>query len=155
MLQACVASLRSPDPNTQVGCVIYSTDNKPISIGYNGTPRGIHPDNIPWDREGPPEKIKYSYVVHSELNAILNTSQSLRGAICSVTMYPCNECAKSIIQSGISRVYYLTNPYEELPLTKASKWMLETAGVKVEKHIWNQTLIQDNITQLLKTISPE
>ena len=154
MLQACVASLRSSDPNTQVGCLLVSKENRPISQGYNGPPRGIQPSLIPWERDNPaPEKTKYPYIVHAEHNAVLNSRQSLEGSICYVSMYPCSQCAIALIQSGISQIYYLTNPYEDLPLTKASKWMLETAGVKVERHVWNQDLLTQNISQLLKTIS--
>ena len=126
---AMLAAKRSKDPNTQVGACIVSQDNIIISTGYNGMPMGCSDDEFPWEREG--EETKYPYVVHAELNAILNASgRDLRGSRIYVALFPCNECAKAIIQSGIKEVLYLSDKYGTTPTTLASKRMLEAAGVK-------------------------
>lgn len=124
-----LAARRSKDPNTQVGACIVSDDNIILSTGYNGFPVGCSDDEFPWDREG--ENTKYPYVVHAELNAILNSNgKSLRGAKIYVDLFPCNECAKAIIQSGIKEIVYLYDKYSDTPATIASKKMLDAAGVK-------------------------
>ena len=125
---ALLAAKRSKDPNTQVGACIVSPDNIILSTGYNGFPAGCSDDEYPWDREG--EETKYPYVVHAELNAILNANgKSLRGATIYVALFPCNECAKAIIQSGIRRVVFLSDKYADSDATRASKRMLDSAGV--------------------------
>lgn len=125
-----LASKRSKDPNTQVGACIVDSDNIILSTGYNGFPYGCSDDVYPWNREG--EDTKYSYVVHAELNAILNANgKSLKGARIYVDLFPCNECAKAIIQSGISEVIYLYDKYADSAQTIASKKMLSSAGVKL------------------------
>ncbi len=125
-----LASKRSKDPNTQVGACIVSPDNVIISTGYNGFPYGCSDDEFPWERDG--EETKYPYVVHAELNAILNAGgRSLKGAKIYVDLFPCNECAKAIIQSGIKEVVYLYDKYADTPATIASKRMLNAAGVKL------------------------
>lgn len=127
---ALLAAQRSKDPNTQVGACIVDENNVIISTGYNGFPIGCSDDEFPWDREG--ENTKYPFVVHAELNAILNASgKSLKGAKVYVALFPCNECAKAIIQSGIKEVIYLSDKYADTPGTKASKLMLTSAGVKL------------------------
>lgn len=129
---AMLAACRSKDPNTQVGACIVSQDNIIISTGYNGMPKGCDDDAFPWAREG--EETKYPYVVHAELNAILNASgRDLRGSRIYVALFPCNECAKAIIQSGIREIYYLSDKYATTPTTLASKRMLAAAGVKCTK----------------------
>ena len=126
---AMLAALRSKDPSTPVGACIVSQDNIIISTGYNGMPKGCNDDEFPWDRTG--EDTKYPYVVHAELNAILNANgRDLRGSRLYVALFPCNECAKAIIQSGIKELYYLSDKYADTPTTKASKRMLDAAGVK-------------------------
>ncbi len=126
---ALLASKRSKDPNTQVGACIVSSDNIILSTGYNGFPVGCSDDEYPWDREG--DETKYPYVVHAELNAILNANgKSLHGAKIYVALFPCNECAKAIIQSGIREVIYLSDKYADSDATRASKRMLASAGVK-------------------------
>ena len=125
---ALLAAMRSKDPNTQVGACIVSPDNIIISTGYNGMPKGCSDDEFPWDREGP--DAKYPYVVHAELNAILNANgRDLRGSRVYVALFPCNECAKAIIQSGIREVIYLSDKYTDSLATLASKRMLNAAGV--------------------------
>ncbi len=125
---ALLAAQRSKDPSTQVGACIVSEDNIILSTGYNGFPCGCSDDGFPWERTG--EDTKYPYVVHAELNAILNANgKSLRGARLYVALFPCNECAKAIIQSGIREVIYLSDKYAHTPSTVASKRMLDAAGV--------------------------
>ena len=132
---AILSGLRSKDPGTQVGCCIVSQDNKILSMGYNGLPMGCSDDDFPWEREGEPLDTKYLYVAHSELNAILNYSGgSLAGAKLYVSLFPCNECAKAIIQSGIKEVIYDCDKYAHTPATIASKRMFDAAGVKYTKY---------------------
>lgn len=132
---ATLSGFRSKDPNTQVGACIVSPDHKILSMGYNGFPTGCSDDEFPWGREGDPLENKYFFTTHSELNAILNyRGGSLEGATIYVTLFPCNECAKAIIQSGIKRVVYDSDKYECTPSVVASKWMLRAAGVTIEKY---------------------
>ncbi len=128
---AMLAARRSKDPNTQVGACIVSEDNIIISTGYNGMPKGCSDDEFPWDRQGQNQAAtKYPYVVHAELNAILNANgRSLKGSRIYVALFPCNECAKAIIQSGIKEVRYLSDKYNDTMLNLVSKRMLEAAGV--------------------------
>ena len=124
-----LAAKRSKDPNTQVGACIVDGGNIILSTGYNGFPYGCSDDVYPWEREG--DDTKYNYVVHAELNAILNArGKDLKGARLYVDLFPCNECAKAIIQSGISEIVYLYDKYADTPETIASKRMLESAGVR-------------------------
>lgn len=126
-----LAAKRSKDPNSQVGACIVSEENIIISTGYNGLPKGCSDDEYPWAREGATNDTKYPYVVHAELNAILNAAgRSLAGSRIYVSLFPCNECAKAIIQSGIREIYYLSDKYADTPTTKASKRMLDAAGVR-------------------------
>ncbi len=129
---AKLSGFRSKDPNTPVGACIVSADNKILSMGYNGFPRGCSDDEFPWSREdNDPLKTKYIYVTHSELNAILNyRGGSLEGAKIYVSLFPCNECAKAIIQCGIKTVIYDDNKYDGTPSVIASKKMFDAAGVK-------------------------
>ena len=125
---AMLAARRSKDPSTQVGACIVSADNIIISTGYNGMPKGCSDDIFPWERDG--EDTKYAYVVHAELNAILNANgRDLRGSRIYVALFPCNECAKAIIQSGVKEVLYLSDKYADSAPTMASKRMLNAAGV--------------------------
>ena len=127
---AQLAGMRSKDPNTQVGCCIVR-DNKVLSMGYNGFPMGCSDDVFPWNREGNPLMTKYPFVTHSELNAILNYRGSgLEGAALYVTLFPCNECAKAIIQAGIRKVIYGCDKYADSDSTIASKKMFDAAGVE-------------------------
>ena len=126
---AMLAARRSKDPNTQVGACIVSPDNIIVSTGYNGMPKGCSDDEFPWEREG--EDTKYPYVVHAELNAVLNANgRNLRGCSLYVALFPCNECTKAIIQSGIKEVFYLSDKYADTMGNIASKRMLMAAGVK-------------------------
>lgn len=126
---AHLSALRSKDPSTQVGAVIVSPENRIVGIGYNGFPNGCNDDDFPWDRDGAFQDTKYPYVVHAELNAILNSKQDLRGCSIYVSLFPCNECAKAIIQSGISKIVYESDKYSQTDGTLASKKMLISANV--------------------------
>ena len=133
---AKLAALRSKDPNSQVGSCIVSQDNKILSIGYNGLPIGCSDDEFPWQREGEELDTKYVYVTHSELNAILNyRGGSLDGAKLYVSMFPCNECAKAIIQSGIREIFYAVDKYPDMASVIASKRMLNAAGVRYRRYV--------------------
>lgn len=129
---ALLAANRSKDPNTQVGACIVSPENIIISTGYNGLPNGCSDDEFPWERSG--AETKYPFVVHAELNAILNAGgRVLRGSRLYVALFPCNECSKAIIQSGISEILYLSDKYAESEATRASKRMLDAAGVRYRR----------------------
>lgn len=130
MGMALLASKRSKDPNTQVGACIVSPEYKIVSVGYNGMPRGCSDDIFPWGREGETLETKYPYVCHAELNAILNhNGQSLKDCRIYVPLFPCNECCKAIIQAGIREVIYISDKYAASDSVKASKKMMDAAGV--------------------------
>lgn len=128
---AHLSALRSKDPNTQVGACIVDEDNKVVSIGYNGMPRGCQDNKMPWEREGGFLTTKYAYVVHAELNAILNSPRSVKNCTLYVSLFPCNECAKAIIQSGIKKVIYESDKYNGTDGNIASKRMLNDAGIEL------------------------
>lgn len=133
---AILSARRSKDPNTTVGACIVDSNNKVLSLGYNGMPIGCSDDEFPWERDGQHLDTKYPYVCHAELNAILNyDGNSLRGSKLYVTLFPCNECSKAIIQKGIKKVIYLEDKYFEQDSTKASKLMFDAAGVEYTKYI--------------------
>jgi dCMP deaminase len=127
---AILSSKRSKDPSTQVGACIVNEQKKIVGVGYNGFPTGCDDDVLPWDREGDFLDTKYPYVCHAELNAILNSiSRDLNGSSIYVALFPCNECAKAIIQSGIKEVVYLSDKYAHTDVVKASKLMMTQSGV--------------------------
>ena len=131
MAIAIMSGMRSKDPNSQVGCCIVSEDNKILSMGYNGFPKGCPDDDFPWAREGAFLDTKYPYVTHSELNAILNyRGGSLEGAKLYVSLFPCNECAKAIIQAGIRTVVYDDDKYRDTDAMIASRRLFDAAGVR-------------------------
>ena len=139
---AVLSSMRSKDPSTQVGACIVSPEHKIIGVGYNGFPRGCSDDELPWEREGAWEDTKYPYVCHAELNAILNSTLThLEGATLYVALFPCNECAKAIIQTGIKRVVFMSNKYEGSKEVNASRRMMESAGIKLEQFRSDRTSI--------------
>ena len=131
---ALLSANRSKDPNTQVGACIVSQDNRILSIGYNGAPRGLHDDVMKWDREGSFLDTKYAYVCHGELNAILNYRGDLTGSKIYVGLFPCNECAKAIIQAGIKEVIYKEDKYADSDNVIASKKMFDICNVKYTKY---------------------
>jgi len=133
---ARLSAMRSKDPNTQVGACIVAKDKRILSIGYNGTPNGFDDAYFPWDREGKPLDTKYLYVVHAEENAILNyrgNRREFEGATIYVDLFPCNECAKEIIQVGIKEVVYLSDKYADTDSTIASKRLFDQCGVTYRK----------------------
>ncbi|MFO7968619.1 MAG: deoxycytidylate deaminase [Bacillota bacterium] len=130
---AALSAMRSKDDTSQVGACIVNQRNRIVGIGYNGFPIGCSDDVLPWKREGDYLDTKYAYVVHAEANAILNSSADLLNSRIFVTLFPCNECAKLIIQSGIKEVIYLEDKYPSLPQTQASKKLFKHAGVKTRK----------------------
>lgn len=130
---AHLSAMRSKDPSTQVGAVIVDELNKVVSIGYNGLPHGCDDNEFPWQKEGSVYESKYAYVVHAELNAILNSPRPVRGCRLYVSLFPCNECAKAIIQAGIQEIIYEQDIYAETEAVLASKRMLKSAGVQLRQ----------------------
>ena len=129
---ALLTAMRSKDPSSQVGACIVSPENKILSLGYNGMPIGCDDDAMPWEREGEPLNTKYMYVCHAELNAILNSAHNnLKGARVYVTLFPCNECTKAIIQSGIAEVVYYSDKYHDTDSSVAARFMFKKAGVRL------------------------
>lgn len=126
---AQISACRSKDPRTRVGCCIVNEKNRIVGIGYNGMPKGCDDDEFPWAAEGPALEQKYLYVVHAELNAILNAAPPLTGCRLYTSLFPCNECCKSIIQSGIAEIIYLNDKYESTDGVIAAKRMLGASGV--------------------------
>lgn len=146
---AMLSARRSKDPNTQVGACIVNDRNKIMTVGYNGFPQGCSDDDFPWERSGDEYETKYPYVCHAELNAILNSGGSnLEGCKIYVALFPCNECAKAIIQSGIKEVIYLSDKYADSVGTRASKRMFDSAGVK-----YHQLSVQRS--QITLDLNPE
>lgn len=132
---AMLAAMRSKDPGTQVGACIVDSNNKILSIGYNGMPTGCNDDCMPWEREGNPLDTKYLYVCHAELNAILNyNGGSLEGAKLYGTLFPCNECCKAIIQSGIKEIIYMSDKYANTDSVLASKKMFDMVGITYRQY---------------------
>jgi dCMP deaminase len=130
---AMLSALRSKDPSTKVGACIVNQNKRIVGIGYNGLPCGCSDDEFPWERTGGFLDTKYAYVVHAEPNAILNATSDLTGATLYVTLFPCNECAKLIIQSGIKEIVYVSDKYFNTDASKASRKMLEAAGLKLRQ----------------------
>lgn len=130
---ALLSAQRSKDPNTQVGACLVNPAKRIIGIGYNGLPTGLSDDDYPWDNEGDFLATKYPYVVHAEPNAILNSTAPLHGATLYVTLFPCHECSKLIIQSGIKEIVYIEDKYQEQASFIASKRMLTDVGIELRK----------------------
>ena len=127
---ALLSALRSKDPNTQVGACIVNPKNKIVGVGYNGFPTGCSDDEFPWDREGDFLDTKYPYICHAELNAVINKiSADLYDCRLYVALFPCNECAKVIIQAGIKEVIYMSDKYADTDAVEASRRMFRAAGV--------------------------
>ncbi|MEG0978358.1 MAG: dCMP deaminase family protein [Bacilli bacterium] len=133
---ALLSAQRSKDPNTKVGACIVDSEHKVVSIGYNGMPRGLDESQLSWNK-GEDLDSKYLYVCHAEFNAILNTrnGSALKGCTLYVSLFPCNECAKAIIQSGIKEIVYMENKYETNITTRASRKMLELANIKLTQYL--------------------
>lgn len=131
---ALLSAKRSKDPSTQVGACIINNENKIVGIGYNGLPNGISDDDLTWERNGGFLDTKYAYVCHAEMNAIMNCKQLPKGCTIYVTLFPCNECAKLIIQSGIKKVIYLKNKYKDSDSVKASTILMKKSGVEFSRY---------------------
>ena len=143
---AILSGERSKDPNTQVGACIVGEDNRILSVGYNGFPNGCSDELFPWAREGDELETKYPFVAHSELNAILNyRGGNLEGTKLYVSPFPCNECAKAIIQAGIKTVIYDSDKYDGTPGNIASKKMFDAAGVKYKQYVHSGREIKLNV----------
>jgi dCMP deaminase len=139
---ALLSAMRSKDDNSQVGACIVNSENKILSLGYNGMPIGCDDNQMPWKRNGAPLDTKYMYVCHAELNAILNSpSPTLKGAKVYTTLFPCNECTKAIIQSGIKEVIYLSDKYHDTDSSVAARKMFDMTGVKYRQYELNGTNI--------------
>lgn len=146
---ALISSKRSKDPNTQVGSCIVDKDSKIVGIGYNGLPIGCSDSDFPWGNTGDFLDTKYPYTCHAELNAILNSiGKELKGCKVYATLFPCNECAKAIIQSGISEVIYLSDKYKDTDIVKASKRMFDAANVKYRT-------LESNLDKLIISFDPK
>ncbi|MBT3981235.1 MAG: cytidine deaminase [Bacteriovoracaceae bacterium] len=157
MLQAMMASFKSKDPNTAVGCVFVDQNHHQLTMGYNGQVAGIDETQIPWgnDRSEPYVFQKYGYVVHAEANAILHSKSKLEGSRCYVTLFPCNECAKMIATLKLSEVIFLSDKYTGTQDNIISKRILDLAGVKYKKHEVSPKLISglgDHFSELLEHI---
>lgn len=134
MQMAHLMAKRSKDPNTQNGAVVVDESHVVLGLGYNGWPRGIEHDSLPWEREGSFLDTKYAYVVHAEINAIFNAHKDLRGAILYCTLFPCNECAQAIIQTGVKEVVYDSDKYHDDEIWAASRKLLDLAGVTYRQY---------------------
>ena len=140
---ATMSAMRSKDPNTIVGACIVDDNHKILSMGYNGAPIGFNDDDMPWDRDGDFINTKYAYVCHSELNAILNArGLNLTGCTLYVTLFPCNECAKAIIQSGIKRIVYLSDKYKGTDGNIVAKKLFDKCGVEYTEYIKSNKKIE-------------
>lgn len=131
---AKVIAQRSKDPSTQGGAVLVTPNNVVVGLGYNGWPRGIDNDKLPWEREGKLSDTKYAYVVHAEENAVYNANSSTEGCKLYCTLFPCNECAKTIIQNGIKEVIFESDKYHDTEAWIASRKMFELAGVTCRQY---------------------
>ena len=138
-----LSAKRSKDPNTQVGACIVSKDKKILSVGYNGAPNGYNDEILPWDREGSFIDTKYAYVCHAELNAILNNKVSnLEGSTLYVDLFPCNECAKAIIQCGIKEIVYKSDKYKGSDNNLVSRKLLDECNIKYRKYEKENNLVE-------------
>lgn len=135
MRMAHVIAERSKDPSTQAGAVIADQNNVVVGLGYNGMPRGVDPDKFPWEREGKLSDTKYAYVCHAEENAIYNSNKPTHDCKIYATLFPCNECAKTIIQNGIKEVIFENDKYHDDDIWVASRRMLDAAGIKYRQYV--------------------
>lgn len=153
MLQAVMASYKSKDPSTKVGCVIVDEKNHQVSMGYNGFVAGIDESQLPWgkDTEVPLEHQKYAYVVHAEANAIMHASRKLEGATVYITLFPCNECSKLLASSRIKEVVYLSDKHHKQEATKISKRILSLSGITFRQVDLNQRLL-NSVSDYIKNL---
>lgn len=153
MLEALLSAGRSPDPNTQVGACIVNNRNRIVASGYNSFPNGISTHMFSWTREHKDKlETKYPYVVHAEKNAIYNATGSVESCTLYATMYPCNECAKDIIQAGIKKVVYLDDPYHDAWFTEAARRLFECLDITVHQHQWSDDTALSYLRELCQKI---
>ncbi|XP_023210757.1 deoxycytidylate deaminase-like isoform X1 [Centruroides sculpturatus] len=149
---AFLSAMRSKDPNSQVGACIVNPEKKIVGIGYNGMPNRCNDDELPWGREGPFLETKYAYVCHAEMNAIMNKNTAdVKNCTIYVALFPCNECAKLIIQSGIKEVVYLSDKYHKEPSAVAARKLFDMAGVTYRQHIPAKMKIEINFEEFAKS----
>lgn len=149
MSVALLSAKRSKDQNTQVGACIINQNKRIVGVGYNGMPDGLD-HAFPWEREGEWVNTKYPYVVHAELNAILNSTQDLKGCEIYVSLFPCCECAKALAQSGIKKIYYLSDKYNGTDGDKASKKILNACGIRYEKLQLHEPIVLNETEKIQK-----
>lgn len=142
MAVALLSAQRSKDPNTQVGACIVGEDKRIIGVGYNGFPNGCSDDELSWEKEGDFLNTKYASVIHAELNSIMNSNTNLNNTIMYVTLFPCNECAKAIIQAGVKKIYYLDDKYHDRDFSIAARKLFDLAGIKYEKYVPMRDVIE-------------
>jgi len=142
---AILSSKRSKDPSTQVGACIVNKEDKIVGIGYNGLPNGIDDNDMPWEREGEWLDTKYPYVCHAEMNAIVNSTKDLKGCRIYVTLFPCNDCSKFIIQSGIKEIIYYSDKYKDTDSNTASKKLLDMVGIRYRLFDKEENNLEDYI----------
>ena len=135
MRMARTIAERSKDPSTQAGAVIADQSNIVVGLGYNGFPRGVDNDTFPWEKEGELPETKYAYVCHGEENAIYNANNDTKGCKIYCTLFPCNECAKTIIQNGITEVIFESDKYQDLPAFRAARRMFDAAGIEYRQYL--------------------
>ncbi len=155
MLQAMLASFKSKDPNTKVGCVFVDERNHQVTMGYNGAIAGVDESQIPWgnDRSVPLEFQKYGYVMHAEANAISHSHGSLKSARGYVTLFPCNECAKLIAAQRVGEIVYLSDKYDGTPENRIAKKIFDLAGIKYRQLTMRADLVEDVHSYLRGMIS--
>jgi dCMP deaminase len=155
MLQAMLASYKSKDPNTKVGCVFVDKNNHQITMGYNGAISGIDESQMPWgnDKTVPVEYQKYGFVIHSEANAISHRNASLEGSRGYVTLFPCNECAKLIATQKVTEIVYLSDKYEDTPEIRIAKRIFDLSGVKYRQLLMNKAIADELHEYLLKMLA--
>ena len=154
---AFLSGQRSKDPVTQVGACIVNDEKRIVGIGYNGMPDRCHDDDFPWEKNKRLKlhERKHAYVCHAEMNAIINkNSVSLKGCTICVSLFPCNECAKMIIQSGIKKVVYYSDKKKAQPPYKASKKMFRAAKVKYKRHKTSTTKLEIDFESVNKAELP-
>lgn len=155
MMRALCSAQRSADPSSQVGCCLVDQENKEISSGYNGPPRGIPPSAIPWKREGEPGTTKYDFICHAENNAIYNAARSTKDAKCYTTLFPCNQCCIGLIQAGIREVIYLDNKYKDRWFSKLALDMFSRVNILVRQHKWSEDFfdVYESMTRYILNVN--
>lgn len=155
MLQAIMASFKSKDPNTKVGCVFVDDNNHQLSMGYNGQIAGIDESKTPWgnNKAVPLDQQKYAYVVHSEANAILHAKADLAHSRCYVTLFPCHECAKMIATVKVKEVIFLSDKYADTVENQIAKRIFDYSGVKYREIKLRKEIVTDLCDYLGTVIS--